>query len=652
MSGLLPLSEYSSPISLNTPFTPPPTPTGTAASAALDSALSHLWSDYRRRNGHRAPALDTTQIDLSQKTSLLHQLLTVREPHPPLPANVLADVECTLQYINRKKALTAVAALPVVLPARPKIALWRGDITALSGVTAIVNAANERMLGCFTPEHLCIDNVIHYAAGPRLRDDCAKIMGLQGQLEPNGKVKVTRGYLLPARYVLHTVGPQVPKRPVGVQRVSEVEKRDLEGSYRSCLEVMEDLQVEEGESKSVAFCCVSTGVFGYPPGEAVNVAVDTVLDYLDKNPATSIDRVVFNVFTATDLSLYIDKLNSLLPEPTITPALLIPPATMSSSLELAAKWLKSAPNLLITAGAGLSASDGLDFTSHDLFRKNFPGMWEQGFTCLYDFFGYDGWESPAAKWGYYFCSIIFVRGWTPPCGVDNSVYTQLRKLITVLYGEGGEKSENLFVRTSNADGLFFRNGFSADRIATPQGTYELLQCMRKCRTDAYWPVQEFIDKAMPYLDTVACAIRQDIDGWEEVIPRCRHCAGEMFLCVRGGSFFTEVPFVESNRRYVEFKRRALKEGLVVLELGAGFNTPGVIRWEDERLATVGEGRVKLVRVGLGGSEAVEWDLEGGERAVAIDGDAGKVARSLVELLEDQKGEEWVIIDGDAGKVAR
>ncbi|KAI5838264.1 putative phosphatase like proteins to the carbon terminal domain of histone macroH2A1 [Morchella snyderi] len=632
MPGLLPLSEYSSLVSLSTLFTPPPIPTGTAAAAALDSALSHLWGDYRGRNGQRAAAHEITQLDLTQKIKLFHQLLTVREPHPPLPEGVLADIEGTLRYINHKKVLTPVASLPVVLPARPEIALWRGDITALGGVTAIVNAANERMLGCFAPGHLCIDNVIHYAAGPRLRDDCAKIMGKQGQLEPNGKVKVTRGYLLPARYVLHTAGPKVPKRPEGVPRVSEAEKAELEGSYRSCLEVMEKLQVQEGESKSVAFCCVSTGVFGYPPEEAVNVAVDTVLAYLGENPVTSIDRVIFNVFTATDLSFYIDKLNSLLPTPTITPALLIPPTTTSPSLELAAKWLKSAPNLLITAGAGLSASDGLDFTSHDLLRKNFPGMWEQGFTCLYDFFGYDKWESPAAKWGYYFSHLIFARDWTPPCGVDNSVYTQLRKLITALYGEGGEKSANVFVRTSNADGQFFRYGFSAERIATPQGTYELLQCMRKCQPHAYWPAQEFIDKAMPYLDTVACALRQDIEGWEDVIPRCRLCAGEMFLCVRGGSFFTEVPFEASNRRYLEFKRHALNEGLVVLEMGAGFNTPGVIRWEDEKLATVGGGRVKLVRVGLGGSEEVDWDLEGDGRAVGIDGDAGKIARSLVELL--------------------
>lgn len=86
--------------------------------------------------------------------------------------------------------------------------LWQGDITRLK-VDAIVNAANSQMLGCFVPHHRCIDNAIHSAAGMELRAECDSIMKHQGHSEPTGKAKITRGYNLPANWVIHTVGPIV-----------------------------------------------------------------------------------------------------------------------------------------------------------------------------------------------------------------------------------------------------------------------------------------------------------------------------------------------------------------------------------------------------------------------------------------------------------
>ena len=87
--------------------------------------------------------------------------------------------------------------------------MWQGDITRLNA-DAIVNAANNQMVGCFQPLHACIDNAIHSAAGPQLRDDCEIIMSVQRELEETGNAKITRAYNLPSRYVLHTVGPIVP----------------------------------------------------------------------------------------------------------------------------------------------------------------------------------------------------------------------------------------------------------------------------------------------------------------------------------------------------------------------------------------------------------------------------------------------------------
>ena len=144
------------------------------------------------------------------------------------------------------------------------IALWQGDITRLK-IDAIVNAANSSLLGCFIPHHKCIDNVIHSREGVQVRLDCSKIMGAQGEPEPAGCAKVTRAYNLPSKYILHTVGPMVG---LGV---TEEDGRVLRNCYLSCLNLAEQLGLA-----GIAFCCVSTGVFGYPNDEAAAIAVGAV----------------------------------------------------------------------------------------------------------------------------------------------------------------------------------------------------------------------------------------------------------------------------------------------------------------------------------------------------------------------------------------
>jgi len=156
-----------------------------------------------------------------------------------------------------------------------------------------VNAANEQLLGCFQPFHACIDNAIHAAAGPRLREDCARLMAAQGHPEPTGVAKATRGYNLPARYVLHTVGPIV-ERTLGPQH-----EEALAASYCACL----DLAVAIGDVRTVVFCCISTGVFGFPKRPAARIALRTVGGWL-RDRAGALDRVVFNVFGDEDRQVY------------------------------------------------------------------------------------------------------------------------------------------------------------------------------------------------------------------------------------------------------------------------------------------------------------------------------------------------------------
>lgn len=177
-----------------------------------------------------------------------------------------------------------------VSPLDDRLCLWRGDITTLA-CDAIVNAANSQMLGCWAPGHYCIDNAIHTYAGVQLRIECNRIMQEQGHEEPTGQAKITPAYNLPSRYVLHTVGPIANGRPTDLHR------RQLASSYKSCLDIAAAHDLD-----SVAFCCISTGVFGFPQQEAARIAVNTVREWLDEHDSTM--AVVFNVFSANDELIY------------------------------------------------------------------------------------------------------------------------------------------------------------------------------------------------------------------------------------------------------------------------------------------------------------------------------------------------------------
>ena len=228
--------------------------------------------------------------DVFEQKRLLRALFNVR---PPLPASeeFLAVQDAYLKEAIREKGVTRLKDLT---PVQNGLYLWRGDITTLAA-DAIVNAANSQMLGCFSPNHGCIDNAIHTYAGVELRLACDKLMRAQGHEEPTGTAKITPGFNLPAKYVLHTVGPIVSGRLTGKHC------RELASCYESCLAL-----AVQNNLQSVAFCCISTGVFGFPQKEAAKIAVETVTAFRKDHP---ID-VVFNVFKEADLNIYRTLLQS------------------------------------------------------------------------------------------------------------------------------------------------------------------------------------------------------------------------------------------------------------------------------------------------------------------------------------------------------
>ena len=223
---------------------------------------------------------------VQEQKDLLRALMNLRPPAPLDEEYIRVESD----YLRADTAEKGITRLADLTPAEGDLYLWQGDITTLA-CDAVVNAANSQLLGCFRPLHNCEDNCVHSAAGLRLRNFCHEIMRQQGHEEPTGQAKITPAFNLPSRYVLHTVGPIVSGP------LTQTHRDQLASCYTSCLKL-----ADENGCESVAFCCISTGVFGFPQREAARVAVQTVRAYKDRTGSGI--RVVFNVFKDEDLAIY------------------------------------------------------------------------------------------------------------------------------------------------------------------------------------------------------------------------------------------------------------------------------------------------------------------------------------------------------------
>ena len=242
--------------------------------------IQRLLDEDRRYRGMEVPA------DAYEQKRMLRSLMNIRLPKA-IDAEFLIVQD---EYLRQEIEDAGITRLADLEPVCGDLYLWQGDITRLR-CGAIVNAANSGMTGCYVPCHACIDNCIHTFAGVQLRLDCAELMGQQGHEEPTGQAKITRAYNLPCDYVLHTVGPIIEGR------VTSEDERLLASCYRSCLELAAQNDVE-----SIAFCCISTGVFHFPNQRAAEIAVETVRKF--KAETGSEMKVIFNVFKDLDLEIY------------------------------------------------------------------------------------------------------------------------------------------------------------------------------------------------------------------------------------------------------------------------------------------------------------------------------------------------------------
>ncbi len=261
-----------------------------------EERLDYLVEEFKADSGEYRDLETPTNTDGKRK--LLRSLMNIRMPRE-MSSDVLRVQD---EYLKERSEEKGVVALSDIPETGEGLSIWQGDITRLAA-DAIVNAANSQMLGCFIPMHTCIDNCIHTYAGVQLRAECSRQMDQlrlrfgRAYEQPTAVPMLTDGYSLPAKKVIHVVGPIVQGS------LTPAHEKDLADCYRNTLDLC-----EENHLKSVAFCCISTGVFHFPGRRAAQIAVETVNDWMSKHPGV-IERVIFNVFKDEDRVIYEELLS-------------------------------------------------------------------------------------------------------------------------------------------------------------------------------------------------------------------------------------------------------------------------------------------------------------------------------------------------------
>ena len=263
----------------------------------IDYLIEYLVKENEAININEIP------VNCVDKKNLYRSLCNIRKPRKISPEYLEIEDEYLQEELS-KKHITYDEDIEYVSQVYPKsklefknkICLWKGDITLLK-VDAIVNAANSGGLGCFIPCHNCIDNCIHSFSGIRLRLECDTKMDEIGILE-TGKAFITKGYNLPAKYVIHTVGPIINLR------VTKDDKEKLADCYINSLKL-----AMRNNIRTVAFPCISTGEFRFPKKEASKIAIRTVTEFLDEH-GVEFDKIIFNVFTDEDNKIYEQNLQN------------------------------------------------------------------------------------------------------------------------------------------------------------------------------------------------------------------------------------------------------------------------------------------------------------------------------------------------------
>lgn len=535
--------------------------------------------------------------DKDGQKRLLRSLMNIRMPHEA-DAQFIKIQDEYLRQANKEKGVVTLNDIDEV---SEDIYVWKGDITRLKA-GAIVNAANSGMTGCYQPCHNCIDNCIHTYAGVQLRYKCNQIMRAQGHEEPTGQAKITPAYNLPCDYVIHTVGPIVQGR------LTEKHKKQLESCYRSCLEIADKNNVD-----SIAFCCISTGVFMFPNDKAAEIAVKTVKSY--KEETGSRIKVIFNVFKDEDEEIYMKLLKKSKRKITFESFLCGMPAKdyvyqnedYDTQIKKAAKLLNDADYVLIGAGAGLSTAAGAKYGGR-FFEENFSEFQEKYGKGRYmqDMYsaGFYPYPDEESYWGYW--SKQAMLG-----GIELDVTPLHRTILDAL------ADKNIFVLSTNADAQFVKAGLPEEKIFCTQGDYFHIQCRKGCHNKTYNAVKMFkqMDQA-----------RKDCKVPSYMVPKCPVCGGAMDMNLRKDNYFVQdEEWYKAEQRFSDFLTEATDKKLVLLELGVGFNTPMIIKYPFHNLTKLNKS-VNYICINLD-EEPVPADIS--EHSLMITGDISAVLQDIL-----------------------
>lgn len=535
--------------------------------------------------------------DKDRQKSLLRSLMNIRMPHEA-DAQFIKIQDEYLRQANKEKGVVTLNDIDEV---SEDIYVWKGDITRLKA-GAIVNAANSGMTGCYQPCHNCIDNCIHTYAGVQLRYKCNQIMRAQGHEEPTGQAKITPAYNLPCDYVIHTVGPIVQGR------LTEKHKKQLESCYKNCLET-----ADKNNINSIAFCCISTGVFMFPNDKAARIAVKTVKKY--KEETDSRIKVIFNVFKDEDEAIYMKLLKKQKRKITFDSFLCGVPArdyiyqdeAYDVQIKRAAKMLNEADYVLVGAGAGMSSAAGAKYGG-SFFEENFAEFQEKYGKGQYmqDMYsaGFYPYPDEESYWGYWSKQALLG-------GIDLDVTPLHKTLLNAL------DDKKIFVLSTNADAQFVKAGLSEDKIFCTQGDYFHIQCQRGCHNKIYNAVKMF--KQMNQA-------RKDCKVPSYMVPKCPVCGGAMDMNLRKDSFFVQdEEWYKAEQRFSDFLAEAIDKKLVLFELGVGFNTPMIIKYPFHNLTKLNKS-VNYICINLD-EEPVPADIS--ERSLMITGDIAKVLQDIL-----------------------
>ena len=275
----------------------------------------------------------------------------------------------------------------------------------------------------------------------------------------------------------------------------------------------------------------------------------------------------------------------------------------------AAALVREADAVLVGVGSGATAADGLCYTDPALAEKWYPEYFAQGKHSIIDIMS-GFWpntiseHNAAAFWGFWARHIHHIR--YEPGALQP--YSDLFEILT------GKKR---FIITTNVDGQLEKAGFEKENIFAPQGDYALFQCAKPCSQKVHE------NKAM--VETMLANMASPFEIRAMDVPHCPHCGGLLMPSLRCDYNYVETPHMQNAGRYEQFLTEASEGSLVLLELGVGFNTPGIIRLPFEAIARTFPAAT-LVRVNR--DNATVWSGIG-ERAVCIEGDVKRVLGDLL-----------------------